>query len=753
MTRAWFSDIVIDPDGKPIPTVTVDVFEPGTTTPIAGPIYATATNGSTLANPFTTNSQGELEFWLATPKRVDLRYSKSGEVTETHTIEVLASTPPASSIVVAPTGAIAATDVQAALAELDTEKSATTHNHSGTYAPHVGYYASEYGVVADGVTNQSAAINAAMAAAGAAGHFGEVIFPPGKIAVGAKITLLQGVAIRGGGPHDSASRPGTEFVPASGYTGVCFEFPDDGVGGLWHNAGIRRLRVAGFASHGIHILGGMGETSTIDEVLLKNNGGDGLRIEGPSTPLHLGHISVHANTGAGIRLVSQTAGHNQILYVGGDNNGESLVTVDTSDSTTTMKILGWKAERYNPSPGHPNIFVINNGNGAFIDLGPGRIHIGSATALSSGASIRQTGTTARVKITAGLGGAGSGTSYTDGYKDVGGAVTFTVTDVLRNDIYIGAPPRFLSPLNEAALLVGPSASSPGIYTYTGNPENVITANPSSICLATTGAIYKKVSGTGNTGWRQMLGVDFFGAKGSLLVGATGQAGGNFSVGADGKVLVADSAQSFGLLWRNLTSADLTDFAAALAAAVPALAQAAVVPGGYLSGQYYGPVGSSNATRSYTADGQLRIVPYYVRSAATFDRFAIETTAAGSAGTAYRLGIWNHDATRGLPGTLLLDAGTVVGDAAAGAQAKTISQALTVGWVWLGVAVQSFGGSPIVRGVQNGISPFMDLTQSSGTSMNGTASLLYTGKTGAFGTLASDTPATSTVGPAIALRAA
>lgn len=41
----------------------------------------------------------------------------------------------ASAISVVPAGNIAATDVQAALAELDSEKSATGHNHSGTYEP------------------------------------------------------------------------------------------------------------------------------------------------------------------------------------------------------------------------------------------------------------------------------------------------------------------------------------------------------------------------------------------------------------------------------------------------------------------------------------------------------------------------------------------------------------------------------------------------------------------------------------------
>lgn len=41
----------------------------------------------------------------------------------------------ASAVSVVPTGAIASTNVQSALAELDTEKSATSHLHDGTYVP------------------------------------------------------------------------------------------------------------------------------------------------------------------------------------------------------------------------------------------------------------------------------------------------------------------------------------------------------------------------------------------------------------------------------------------------------------------------------------------------------------------------------------------------------------------------------------------------------------------------------------------
>ena len=104
MTRARFADVVVDPAGTPIPTATVEVFDAGTTTPVSDTIYDSAAGVGTLANPFQTNAQGEVEFWLAAPRKVDLRYSKDGYITEAHTVDVLDA----------------------------------LHGHSGTYAPITG---------------------------------------------------------------------------------------------------------------------------------------------------------------------------------------------------------------------------------------------------------------------------------------------------------------------------------------------------------------------------------------------------------------------------------------------------------------------------------------------------------------------------------------------------------------------------------------------------------------------------------------
>lgn len=47
-----------------------------------------------------------------------------------------------------------------------------------------------------------------------------------------------------------------------------------------------------------------------------------------------------------------------------------------------------------------------------------------------------------------------------------------------------------------------------IETGTGAPESSVTANPGSIYIRTNGSVYKKASGTGNTGWVELLGSIF-----------------------------------------------------------------------------------------------------------------------------------------------------------------------------------------------------------------------------------------------------
>lgn len=102
---------------------------------------------------------------------------------------------------------------------------------------------------------------------------------------------------------------------------------------------------------------------------------------------------------------------------------------------------------------------------------------------------------------------------------------------------------------------------------------------------------------------------------------------------------------------------------------------------YIAGNFYGPVRGNSGTNSSTG-GYVRCIPFIPTHNFTADRILLySTTAAG--GAKARLGIYDSDGTNSLPKTLLLDAGEVALDVAAGDRLATISYSFTAGRLyWL-----------------------------------------------------------------------
>lgn len=78
MSRARYYDTpqFPDPDSgilRKIPSVTVTVYNQGTTTPIGETLFSADSGGGTLPNPFTVNN-GVVEFYLASEKRVSIKF-------------------------------------------------------------------------------------------------------------------------------------------------------------------------------------------------------------------------------------------------------------------------------------------------------------------------------------------------------------------------------------------------------------------------------------------------------------------------------------------------------------------------------------------------------------------------------------------------------------------------------------------------------------------------------------------------------
>jgi hypothetical protein len=113
-----------------------------------------------------------------------------------------------------------------------------------------------------------------------------------------------------------------------------------------------------------------------------------------------------------------------------------------------------------------------------------------------------------------------------------------------------------------------------------------------------------------------------------------------------------------------------------------------------------PCGQGTTTSvTLQTNGNLWFTPMMLAVGRTADRIGIEVTGAGTAATSvHRIGIWTD--ANGVPGTLVLDAGTVATDAT-GLKEITISQALAANTLyWLGVAQQGAPGTlATLRSVQ------------------------------------------------------
>jgi hypothetical protein len=105
------------------------------------------------------------------------------------------------------------------------------------------------------------------------------------------------------------------------------------------------------------------------------------------------------------------------------------------------------------------------------------------------------------------------------------------------------------------------------------------------------------------------------------------------------------------------------------------------------------------------NGVVNFMPIMLAVGRTADRIGIEVTGAGTAATSvHRLGIWADSS--GVPGTLLVDAGTVATDAT-GLKEATISQALAANTLyWLGVVQQGAPAATATLRVVTTLGPHM-----------------------------------------------
>lgn len=167
------------------------------------------------------------------------------------------------------------------------------------------------------------------------------------------------------------------------------------------------------------------------------------------------------------------------------------------------------------------------------------------------------------------------------------------------------------------------------------------------------------------------------AKGDVLCASAADTPARLAVGTDGQVLTADAASTNGIKWADAAGGGGVNYKVG---AFPTSGRWYRAPG-------FGPVGA-NLTMTLN---RLYLVPFRFGANFTADRWGCDIATVGAAGAVLRFGIWLADAAGSLPGTLVLDAGTVQADTGTGSRAPTISQALTGNVMWCGVVNQIAAG--------------------------------------------------------------
>jgi hypothetical protein len=172
---------------------------------------------------------------------------------------------------------------------------------------------------------------------------------------------------------------------------------------------------------------------------------------------------------------------------------------------------------------------------------------------------------------------------------------------------------------------------------------------------------------------------------------------------------------------------------------------------WTAGRYYTPPILGTPAGATLGNGNCYLMPIRVPNAYTLVRIGAKVTIAGAAGSVIRLGIFNDNGS-GLPGALLLDAGTIDGTSAT-AQEITISQAVGAGVLWLALCGQGAPvGNPAVTFIPTG-GGYPEYVQGAGSLGNAfipIGALFQGGVTGALPANASGLSDAGT-GPVIAVR--
>lgn len=183
-----------------------------------------------------------------------------------------------------------------------------------------------------------------------------------------------------------------------------------------------------------------------------------------------------------------------------------------------------------------------------------------------------------------------------------------------------------------------NARTPTAHTHPSTDLSDSTTTGRAVLTAADAASARAAIGAGTLS-TETLPATLVDAKGDLIVGTAADTPARLAVGTDGHVLTADATQPGGVKW---------------AAAAGGVSESVATV--YLSQRWYVGHGALLASNRLMPM-ELVATPFVVWRSVTIDALSVQVTTAATAGGYARLGIYNSAAS-GLPGTVLLDAGTV-----------------------------------------------------------------------------------------------
>jgi Pectate lyase superfamily protein len=262
-----------------------------------------------------------------------------------------------------------------------------------------------FGAKGDGVTDDTAAIEAAQNATGSR----VVVFPPGQYVIDSTIALMDHRTSLGSGPSPNANN-GTEFIAGPNLgTNPMFEKTS----GNLTRGGFYNIRFTGTDdADGGDCISISGTTNvadfwTLDNVQFHNFTGSGLKIVPNSgslagNPLDLGFVKFiecgQDGTSYGLHIERLNRAITRIRFLSGDNNGAGLLYTKTLNSWSHLYIGSVQSERTIDAKQN-NIITVDGANAGFLNIEQFWVLSNVTGGSNANAFIReQNGTTLRFKI-------------------------------------------------------------------------------------------------------------------------------------------------------------------------------------------------------------------------------------------------------------------------------------------------------------------------------------------------------------------